>query len=135
MFNKDDDQSVTSGPATTPRTPSAAGEGQATYIAAGVKIRGEIRAETDVTVDGEVEGRVQIKKDLMIGPQGVIKGEISARGVRVGGKVIGNVKAGNRFELLSSGRIEGDVLAPRVIIADGAFFKGSVEMTGAGDKS
>ena len=67
---------------------------------------------------------------MVIGSTGVINGDIVAESVSVGGKVLGNVKAGDTFELQASGRIEGDVTAPRVIIAEGAFFKGNVEMTG-----
>ncbi len=112
-----------------PSSSSNAG-GQATYITAGVKFKGQISGKAEIVIDGEVEGRLDIQSSVTVGPNGKVNGDIVAKSVSVGGKVLGNVKAGETFELQASGRIEGDVTAPRVIIAEGAFFKGNVEMTG-----
>ena len=105
-------------------------KGRASYIASGIKFKGEITGNAEVVVDGEVEGRVNVQAPVVIGSSGVVSGDIAAKTVEVSGKVLGNVKSGDRFELQPSGRIEGDVSSPRVIIAEGAYFKGNVEMTG-----
>lgn len=106
------------------------GSGQSTFIATGVKFKGEITGKGDVVVDGEFEGRLSVKSAVTVSSDGRVNGDIDAESVKVSGKVFGNVKANDRFEIESNGRIEGDVSAPRVIIAEGAFFKGNVEMTG-----
>lgn len=132
LFNREDENpNVPSSPSTpSPAvTQKASGGGRSTYIGPGVKIKGEISAETEMVVDGEVQGRMELQENLIIGPKGVVNGDIVARSVQVSGKVMGNVRGTDRFELAQSGRIEGDVVSPRVVIAEGAFFKGHVEVT------
>lgn len=111
-------------------SPTTGAGGRATHISSGIKIKGEITGRADVVIDGEFEGRVDVQAPVVVGSQGAVQGDIVAKSVQVSGKVVGNVRAGERFELETSGRIEGDVTAPRVIIAEGAYFKGNVEMTG-----
>lgn len=117
--------------AAIPREPSPRGESRAkatTLIAAGTRVTGQITGATEVHIDGEVEGDVHVEDTVVVGPQGRVKGQISARTVRVGGKVAGNLSGFERVEVLPSGSTEGDISAPRVVIAEGAFFKGKVEM-------
>ncbi len=101
---------------------------RATYISGDTKITGEIRSKTGLVVDGEVEGQLKLDDEVVIGTSGVVTGEIVAQTVRVAGKVRGSVRGLKLVELQSTGSIEGDVSAPRVVISDGAFFKGNVEM-------
>ena len=103
-----------------------------TCVAAGSKVTGEIAGSTALTVDGVVEGRLTLENDVTVGSSGLVKGEITARSVRIGGKVKGNIHGLEMIEILAAGSVEGDVRSPRVVIADGAFFKGKVEMGGAG---
>jgi len=128
LFNREDENPDVSSPSSTPVPKKASLGGRSTYIGPGVKIKGEISAEVEVFVDGEVQGRMELRDSLIVGSKGVVDGDIVARSVQVGGKVVGNVRGTDRFELLQSGRIEGDVVSPRVVIAEGAFFKGNVEM-------
>ena len=114
----------------TTASPSSNAGGKATHITEGVKFKGQITGRAAIIIDGELEGRLDVQSSVTIGPNGKVDGDIVAQSVAVGGKVLGNVKATETFELQASGRIEGDVTAPRVIIAEGAFFKGNVEMTG-----
>ena len=114
----------------TTSSPSPNTGGKATHITAGVKFKGQISGQAEIVIDGEVEGRIDVQSSVVVSANGLVTGDIAAKSVTVGGKVLGNVKAGETFELQASGRIEGDVKAPRVIIAEGAFFKGNVEMTG-----
>ena len=103
-----------------------------THISAGSRVKGQITGTTDLMVEGEIEGKIELKNGVVVGSSGVVKGEIKARSVRVAGKVNGNVKGHEMIEILPSGTVEGDVSSPRVMIADGAFFKGNIEMNGGG---
>jgi cytoskeletal protein CcmA (bactofilin family) len=91
-----------------------------------------LTGDEDLTIEGRVEGKIDLKEhNLTIGPNGRIQAEISAKSVRVQGEVNGNVAAGEKVELAETGRVIGDIVAPRIVIADGARFKGSVDMSGA----
>ena len=111
-----------------PAKKESAGAGS-TQIARGSKVVGEISGTADLTVDGVVDGEIDLESRVVVGSDGRVEGKIFARTVEIGGKVLGNVQGGERVEVLTTGRIEGDVLSPRVVIADGAFLKGKVEMT------
>ncbi len=114
----------------TTSSPRSNASAQSTTITEGIKFKGEITGQAGIVIDGEVEGRLDMQSAVVVGPSGVVNGDINAKSVKVAGKVLGNVKAADTFELEASGRIEGDVTSPRVVIAEGAFFKGNVEMTG-----
>jgi cytoskeletal protein CcmA (bactofilin family) len=102
-----------------------------THIAAGTRLKGEISGSTEVLVDGEVAGEVRVEAPVVVGAEGVVEGPISAPVVRVGGRVMGDVQATDRVEVLATGGLEGNISAPRVVISEGAFFKGRIEMTKA----
>jgi cytoskeletal protein CcmA (bactofilin family) len=116
----------------TTSSPNPNAGGKATFVSTGVKIKGQISGSSEIVIDGEVEGRVDVEATVVVSNNGTVNGDIVAKSVTVAGKVLGNVKAAEAFELQVSGRIEGDVKAPRVTIAEGAFFKGNVEMSGRG---
>lgn len=101
-----------------------------THIAPGTLIQGAITGPTELLIEGEVQGEIRVDSLVMIGGDGVVEGPVSAPVVRVGGRVVGDVRASDRVEVAASGSLEGDIAAPRVVIAEGAFFKGRVEMTG-----
>ncbi len=102
-----------------------------THIAAGTRLQGEISGATEVLVDGEVAGEVRVSAPVVVGVDGVVEGPIAAPVVRVGGRVVGDVQATDRVEVLATGGLEGNISAPRVVISEGAFFKGRIEMTKA----
>jgi cytoskeletal protein CcmA (bactofilin family) len=137
IFRRDPDEqrpapAGPSSPAPVPeRRPQAptAGAGT-THIAPGAKITGQVNGNSDLVVDGELEGQVRLESSVTIGAEGRVQGDIVAKSVRIGGRVVGNVQGHEKVEILPSGRLEGDVAAPRVVLAEGAFFKGKVEMTG-----
>lgn len=101
-----------------------------THIAPGSRVRGEISGPTELLVEGEVEGEIRIDAVVMIGTDGQVQGPITAQVVRIGGRVFGDVTAADRVEVAPSGTLEGNIAAPRIVIAEGAFFKGQVEMKG-----
>lgn len=107
----------------------------ATYVAAGSRFVGELTGEAEVLVDGHFEGKIRLDSSVTVGREGKVHGEIQARSVRVEGRVEGNVRGLERVEVLATGFLEGDISARRVVIAEGAFFKGNVEMTGTEKKA
>ncbi|MFN7962139.1 MAG: polymer-forming cytoskeletal protein [Thermoanaerobaculia bacterium] len=101
-------------------------------LAAGTTVVGEIRSTTDVVVEGRVEGGIQAEKAaIRIEPGGTVEGNLRGRSVYLAGKLQGNLHAEDVAELAPTARLEGDLTAHRVVIAEGAFFKGSVTMQGS----
>jgi cytoskeletal protein CcmA (bactofilin family) len=115
---------------TVSQAPSRSQQRRITHVAPGSRVKGELGGSTELLIEGEVEGEIRVEAPVMIGTEGVVQGPIHAQVVRVGGRVFGNVSATERVEVAPSGSVEGDVSAPRIIIAEGAFFKGRVEMKG-----
>jgi cytoskeletal protein CcmA (bactofilin family) len=105
-----------------------------THIAAGSRVEGLLSGPTELLIEGEVHGEIRVESAVMIGTEGVVQGPISAQVVRVGGRVIGDVQAVDRVEVAPSGSLDGDISAPRVVIAEGAFFKGRIDMRSDRDK-
>ena len=96
-----------------------------------VVVKGELSAEEDLTVDGQVDGRIELKRSVLtIGPNGRIKGELRAEKVIVMGKVDGNITATEKIILRGTSVVEGDLVAPAVGIAEGAKLQGRVEVQG-----
>ena len=98
-------------------------------IGQSVQIKGELTGNEDLTIEGMVDGKILVKDhNLTIGTNGKITAEVHAKTVVVVGQVMGNITADDKVEIAPSGSIEGDIRAPRVAIADGARFKGSIDM-------
>jgi cytoskeletal protein CcmA (bactofilin family) len=97
----------------------------------GVKttIKGEITGEDNVLVEGSVEGTIRIARDLRIGPGGRVKATVSAQSVVVAGELLGDCQATHRVEIEASGRITGNIRSPRVVIVEGATFRGNSDMS------
>ena len=96
-----------------------------------IVVRGELSGEEDLTVEGRVEGKIRLEgHHLTIGETGKISAEVVAKTVNVIGQMEGNLFAKEKVEISDSGSLTGDIRSPRVIIADGAKFKGSVDMSG-----
>ena len=102
-----------------------------TYVAAGSHIEGSISGETEVVVDGSLDGCVDLEGRFVVGTRGRIEGEVTARSVHVSGHVHGNVRATEKIEVANSGSIQGDLTAPLISIAEGGVCNGRIEMTGA----
>ena len=101
-----------------------------THVAPGTRLAGAVTGATDLLVEGEIQGEIRVDAAVTVGAEGVVEGPITARVVRVSGRVVGSVTASDRVEVSPSGSLEGDIAAPRIVIAEGAFFKGRVEMRG-----
>ena len=105
-------------------------------IGKSVVIKGELSGSEDLTIEGHVEGRIDLKDNVLtIGPNGKIKAEVFAKAVVVLGEVTGNVTASEKVDIRDNGSVDGDIASPRVAIAEGAHFRGSVDMQRAGQKT
>ena len=98
-------------------------------IGKSVIIKGELTGSEDLTIEGHVEGTIQLKDHaLTIGPNGRIKAQVFAKSVIILGEVAGNVTATDKVDIRDGGSVDGDIISPRVAIAEGAHFRGSVDM-------
>lgn len=135
-------------PSTTPaaRPPSAAretekpvqgdrfhatGGRQMANIGKSIAIKGDLTGKEDLVIEGLVEGRVELPEaQLTVGANGTIKAEIHAKSVVVIGKVSGNIHGADRIEIQSTGVVQGDVTAPRLVVAEGAVLNGNIQTGG-----
>jgi cytoskeletal protein CcmA (bactofilin family) len=98
-------------------------------IGKAVKIVGQIYSKEDLFVDGEVEGTVEaLEHKLTIGPNGTVHAGVKAREVVALGSIQGNVEAADKIEIRKDARLVGDIRTARIIIEDGAYFKGSIDI-------
>lgn len=98
-------------------------------IGKSVVIKGELSASEDLTIEGQVEGKVDLRQNtLTIGTNARITAQVSAKVVIVMGHVHGNISATEKVDIRDNGSVDGDLSAPRVAIAEGAHFRGSIDM-------
>jgi cytoskeletal protein CcmA (bactofilin family) len=98
-------------------------------IGASVVIKGEVSAREDLTVAGRIDGKIEVRDHVVrIGRDAQVVAEISARAVLVEGTVKGNITATERIELLEHGSVDGDIAAPKIAMAEGAEFRGKIDM-------
>ena len=111
----------------------------ATVVGPGIRISGRVTGEEDLHVEGRIDGAIQLSDTLFVAPGGIVAAEVDAHNVVVSGVVVGNVTARDCVTLHAGAKLVGDITAPRLVIADGAAFKGNVRMGGeappARDKS
>ncbi len=149
MWKRDESVKPAAPPASTPAAapPVSAGAAPAASepraqlgrdmvnIGKSVVIKGELSGSEDLTIEGHVEGRIDLKGNVLtIGPNGKIKAEVFAKSVVVLGEVTGNVTASEKVDIRDNGSVDGDIAAPRVAIAEGAHFRGSIDMQKSGGK-
>jgi cytoskeletal protein CcmA (bactofilin family) len=133
------DQAVATPPSTPPPNPVAANMPSAVAAVAlsdvgqsvgqSVSIKGELSGSEDMVLHGKMEGRISLPNHMLtVGTQAAVKADIAARAVVVKGIVTGNVTAAEKLEIQSNGTVLGDVISPRLVIADGGSLQGKVEM-------
>ena len=104
-------------------------------IGKSVIIKGELNGSEDLTIEGQVEGKIELRQNVLtIGPNGKIKAQVFAKAVIILGEVTGNVTATEKVDIRDNGSVDGDIAAPRVAIAEGAHFRGSIDMQRTGVK-
>ncbi len=99
-----------------------------TVIGEGLTVEGEFSSEEEVVVFGTVRGSLSSGASVSVGGGGVVEADVSAQSLSVAGQVTGNVSSQDRVDIQAGGRLIGDVKASRLTIADGASFKGNVDM-------
>ena len=101
-----------------------------THVGASVVLKGDLSGDEDLTIEGEVKGRIHLPKhELTIGANGRIQAELNAKSVVVIGHVEGNIIATERVEIYDSGSVSGDIHAPRLLIHEGAVVNGAIDMS------
>ncbi len=106
----------------------ATGDGNNTVVGQSILISGKLTGDEDLIVRGRVEGELTLTRTLIIEQTGVVKANVAVKNAIVSGVVVGNINATESVELTREGRMVGDIHAPRVIIVDGASFRGRVDM-------
>jgi len=98
-------------------------------IGKSIVIKGEVSGGEDLTIEGQVEGRIQLRDHVLtVGPSAHVHAHVVAKSIIVLGHVTGDLTAHEKVEIREQGSVEGDIVAPRVAIADGANFRGSIDM-------
>jgi cytoskeletal protein CcmA (bactofilin family) len=115
---------------------SSSSTGGSARLGASLHVKGEITGNEDLTIDGSVEGLVHLEdRKLTVGASARVTADVIAREVVVYGNVKGNLRARDRIEIKKDGSVVGDLTTARIMIEDGAYFKGSIEIDKAGDAS
>jgi cytoskeletal protein CcmA (bactofilin family) len=110
--------------------PVAARAGTAAVLGKNVTVKGQIFSREDLTVDGEVEGTIECHEHrLTIGPNARVQAALKAREVVIYGSIQGNVEAADKIDIKKEAKLVGDIKTTRIMIEDGAYFKGSIDIT------
>ena len=121
-------------PEPRPEVSHDASKGAVAHIGKSVLVRGELSGSEDLYIDGQVEGTIELREhNLTVGPNGRVEANVNAKDVILLGNVKGNIRAADRVELRKSSSLIGDLLAARVVIEDGAYFKGSIDIQKAAE--
>jgi cytoskeletal protein CcmA (bactofilin family) len=99
-----------------------------TAIGPTIVIKGKLKSDEDLIVRGRIEAEISSSKALFIENSGIIKANVSVKSAKISGVVVGNITAEERIEIAPDGRVVGDLMAPRIIISDGAAFRGRIDM-------
>lgn len=107
---------------------NAGSETNVTVIGDSVRVQGNLSGDEDLHVLGRVDGRLELQRTLVVAHSGIVKAEVNVKNAIVSGVVVGNIHASESVEITKEGRMVGDIYSPRVIIVDGASFRGAVDM-------
>ncbi len=109
-------------------SPSTAERRVTAWIGKAVRVQGKVVSDEDLTIDGDVEGSIELGGHcLTIGEDARIRADLLAKTVTISGRVTGNVKGIDKVELLATGSVDGDITAPRFVMAEGATVMGKVQ--------
>ncbi len=98
------------------------------YVAEGVKIKGQVLANGSIRIDGMVDGELEVKGDLLVGTAGIIKGGVKADNVMLSGKIEGTVTAAGKMEINRTGQMIGDVICNVFMVEEGGIMEGNSKM-------
>lgn len=124
MWNKDEQ-----GPPSTPSPQPGPSNSGRTRIGSSVALKGTLKADEDLILEGELNGSIKVASHkVIVGQKGRVKADVSARVIEVEGIVVGDLTGSERVIVTASGNVEGNIKAPRVSLENGAQFKGSIDM-------
>lgn len=109
---------------------TAPAAGATTVIGPTIVIKGKLKSDEDLVVKGRIDAEITSSKALMIENSGVVKASVRVKSVRISGVIVGNITAEEKVEIAADGRVVGDLTAPRIVINDGAAFRGRIDMFG-----
>lgn len=113
--------------------PEATVRGGSAALGKNVTVKGQIFAREDLTIDGEVEGTIECHEHrLTIGPNARVQAGLKAREIIIHGSIQGNVDATDKIDIKKEAKLVGDIKTSRIVIEDGAYFKGSIDISKAG---
>ena len=102
-------------------------------IGKSVIIKGELSGSEDLTIEGQVEGKIELNNNVRtIGTNAKIKAQVFAKTTVVLGEVVGNITASEKVDIRDNGSVDGDITSPKVAIAEGAHFRGAIDMNRGG---
>ena len=99
-----------------------------TFIGANVTVEGTVTGSETMLIEGSVRGKIHLTSDLRVGTKARIEATVHAKNVTVEGKVTGDLSADDRVELVTTATVDGNIKAPKIVVAEGAKFRGSVDM-------
>ncbi|MFP5245234.1 MAG: polymer-forming cytoskeletal protein [Thermoanaerobaculia bacterium] len=99
-----------------------------TFIGPNITIDGTVTGNEPVTIEGTVTGKINLQSNLHVGTKARVEATVHARNVTVEGKLTGDISADERVELVASATVEGNIKAPKIVVAEGAKFRGNVDM-------
>lgn len=99
-------------------------------ISGGTKIIGDIISNDHMQIDGEQEGTLKIKNHVVVGKSGRVNANMTVNSLQVFGRIVGNIVSSGKVVIEQSGYIEGDIKAPKLVISEGAVFRGNIDMSG-----
>ena len=111
------------------------GAGTTTAIGPSIVIKGKLKSDEDLIVKGRIEAEISSTKALFVENSGVVKANVRVKSARISGVLVGNITAEERVEIAADGRMVGDIIAPKIIINDGAAFRGRIDMLGVDEAS
>jgi cytoskeletal protein CcmA (bactofilin family) len=108
--------------------PKQKNEGTATAIGPTIVIKGKLKSDEDLVVKGRIDAEVSSSKAVVVESSGIIKANMRVKSARISGVLVGNLHAEEKVEIAPEGRVVGDLTAPRIVINDGAAFRGRIDM-------
>ncbi len=104
-------------------------EERSTLLGKSIKVKGNISSDEQILIEGIVEGKINIKHNVIVGKNGKVKADIHAKEIHIKGEVTGNVFANDKVEIFSGGILNGDIVSEKVVLAEGSTFQGNIDMT------
>ena len=126
LFSKDSPQQPAARPAARGSDPQSSFSG--TFLGPNVTIDGTVSGSEAVLIEGTVRGKINLTSDLRIGTKARVEAQVHAKNVTIEGRLNGDVSADDRVELIASATVDGNIKAPKIVVAEGAKFRGSVDM-------